>query len=110
MIFSGTWRAVLSGQKTQTRRLKRGIRQVGQTYAIQSARGGGSLGRIRILRIWQQRIIDVSEEEAKAEGFGSVEEWFSVLCDVYPVWHRERGMHPMDMVWAFEFEVVGSAR
>lgn len=105
MIFSlGLHEKVLSRGKTQTRRLKRGIYQAGGIYAIQSTRGGGTLGYIHILRIWPQRIIDVSEHEARAEGFDTIAEWFAVMCKV----NRKRSMRLLDSVWAFEFELVGS--
>jgi len=103
MIFMKTWQKVLSGEKTQTRRLKRGRYQVGNTYAIQATRGGWPAGRIRMLRIWQQRLGTVSDQEAEAEGFKTVEEWLDVFCRVNACVGR---IHPMDMVWGFEFELV----
>ncbi len=96
MIFQ-QWQAVLDGRKTQTRRIKKGDEwaanwrgrnvefrggeiavicvgfgrakwQVGRTYALQPGRGQPAIGRIRIVRIRRERVQDISEEDALAEG------------------------------------------
>ncbi len=38
MIFQHTWEKVLSGEKTETRRLKKGPYSVGRTYAVHQFR------------------------------------------------------------------------
>jgi hypothetical protein len=94
MIFQATWQAVLDGSKSETRRIvkpgewlsdesalgvpvavyKKPIPyerlkwQVGRTYAIQPGRGQKAVGRIRLLNIRQERLQDITELEAKAEG------------------------------------------
>lgn len=42
--------------------------QVGRTYAVQPGRGKKAVGRIRLLEIRQERLQDISEEDALAEG------------------------------------------
>jgi hypothetical protein len=93
MIFAATWEAVLNGTKTETRRICKpggwlaasllGAPQavyvgrlpherlkwmVGRTYAIQQGRGQKAIGRIRLLEIRQERLQDIDEAGAVAEG------------------------------------------
>jgi hypothetical protein len=89
MIFQYTWEKVLAGQKTQTRRIKkpgetlwhrndgadfvtdgngRKKWQVGKTYAVQPGRGKPGIGRIRITAILEERVQDITREDAVAEG------------------------------------------
>lgn len=97
MIFQHTWQEVLSGQKTQTRRLVQkgeelfGYRygsvincvaklinerfwrikwQVGKTYAVQKGRGEKAIARIKITKIELQHLHEITREDAVAEGFG----------------------------------------
>jgi hypothetical protein len=93
MIFKHTWKKVLTGKKTQTRRLvnegerlltydrlgfphevlEGGIRrerlkwQVGKSYAVQPGRGKKALGRIRLTGIRRERLQDILGEDARAE-------------------------------------------
>lgn len=97
MNFQHTWRQVLDGSKTQTRRLvksehikagalnvlipyvytrpdygggfmgHRKLWQVGRTYAVQPGRGQKAVGRIRITDIRQECVQDISEDDAWKE-------------------------------------------
>ena len=93
MIFQHTWEKVLSGKKTQTRRIMKSgsamicregeIQEayngflpigrpawvVGKTYAIQPERGQKAVARIQILSIRQEDVREISEEDVFAEGF-----------------------------------------
>jgi hypothetical protein len=92
---------ILQKRKTQTRRLHKRKWQVGRTYAVTDRWFGKPQGHIRIKRLFQQRLGDVSEDEAKAEGYESLadfqEDWKSIIGD----WN------PDDTVTAYEFELVG---
>jgi len=90
---------VVLGEKTQTRRVKRpgetaeydlvggtGIIAVrsaggrlkwiaGGTYAVQPGRGKRGIGRLRIVGIYEGRAGEITPEDARAEGFESVEEF-----------------------------------
>jgi hypothetical protein len=93
MIFQHTYKQVLDGTKTQTRRLVKpgeelinpgfgatvlqeadnmtGYRNkwtVGRTYAVQPGRGKEAIGRIRITAIRREHIQDISITDIKAEG------------------------------------------
>lgn len=138
MIFK-QWQQVLDGTKTQTRRLmkegdwplhqapgyaelpieavydnRRRLRwKVGQTYAVQPGRGKKAIGRIRLTRIRRQRVQDISEEDAKAEGcpsrletgFDTARYRFHVLWDSIYTKTGERWADNTG-VWALTFEVV----
>lgn len=97
MIFSQTADLVRSGEKTQTRRPRKsgdelritddGIKYIyntetnrvrystARTYAIQDGRGKHGLGRIRIVDLRIEKLLDISAEDAIAEGIlGDLEE------------------------------------
>lgn len=90
MLFQYTWRLVVDGTKTQTRRIKKKDEhfedgrvftfdtysfkertrwEVGKTYAVQSGRGKPAIGRIRITGIREQDVREISDADVCAEGF-----------------------------------------
>lgn len=117
MIFQHTWEKVLSGEKTQSRRIVKPEHQVGLTdgwggpilcvttgkvfhqkivygvgkdYAVQPGRTQKAIARIRITDIRHEDVRRISEEDAKAEGFTHPVEFLRV-------WSR---MHdPTFMLW-----------
>ena len=101
--------------KTETRRLKRGIYQVGKDYAVQRKRGVKAEPDIRIVidRIWEEHpigsffsanggsftVFHISEEHAWAEGGyvpAEFEDVFHKLNPKFSGWSR----------WAFKFHVI----
>jgi hypothetical protein len=121
MIFAYTLDLVLSGKKTQTRRVikpdeqlqvtpdghrvivpgKRTVYQVGKTYAVQPGRTAASVARIRLTGLRREPVEAISEGDAQAEGYGSREEFFAV-------WRRIHGAQA-DLardVWVLEFELT----
>lgn len=118
---------VLAGKKTQTRRVWResdawlidgdtmnvfcvsngeGGRErwfVGKTYAVQPGRGERAVGRILLTAIRHcARAGDISEEDARAEGFESVEQFRAVYAKLNGMGALERPC------WALTFELVES--
>ena len=99
--------------KTQTRRLNRGIYQVGKDYAVQLKRGIKAEPDIRIVmdRIWEERCISfgihlpvrfynyISDESAWAEGGYTPEEFEKVFQNLNPNWN---GI----IRYGFEFHVI----
>jgi len=48
----------------------RGKWQVGRTYAVQPGRGKKAVGRIRMMKIRRERLQEITQEDALAEGIG----------------------------------------
>lgn len=114
---------ILDGRKTQTRRPWRRAPKVGSVHDCRPKRNVPGFAWVKITRVWKQRLGDVSEAEARAEGFpsrramlehfcltyakrralGKSREWWeNVLADVQG--GRARGPE----VWAIEFRRVKS--
>ncbi len=112
--------------KTQTRRLNRGIYQIGKDYAVQSKRGVKAETDIRIVmdEIWLEtsgitrtnyfldnmaakakvgilyvRDIPIFERDAWAEGGYTSEQYEKVFQESSPKWNGK-------MRWAFKFHVI----
>lgn len=117
MIFAipGHIEMIRHGTKTQTRRLNRGIYQVGRDYAVQRKRGVKAETDIRIVmdEIWEEveaeRIKDVysqwmggisiSAKDALAEGGYAPGEFEYAFANTYPKWDGK-------CRWVFEFHVI----
>ncbi len=121
MIFQHTLDLVLSGEKTQTRRVISSSEQalrgrynqittvvtsgrdkwrVESTYAVQPARGCPQVARIKITSIRSQIVKYITTADALAEGFES-------RNDFLAVWRRIHGNNSLDYrVWIVGFEIV----
>lgn len=101
MIFQHTIDKVLSGEKTQTRRIvkpgednvrrysvysnqpaietvvngDRVVYQIGKDYAVQPGRGKPAVARIRVTGLRREDVRTISDDDVKAEGFSSREEF-----------------------------------
>ncbi|MBT0160641.1 ASCH domain-containing protein [Candidatus Bathyarchaeota archaeon A05DMB-2] len=94
-------RLVLQQRKTQTRRTSRRELSPGRVYPITDQWFGRAAAYIKITRKWRQRLGDVTEQEAKAEGFNSLEEFQQAWKAINGSWN------PDQTVTAYEFELVG---
>lgn len=120
MIFQYTLDLLLSGRKTQTCRLTkagevterdangaivavtakgRDKYRVGKTYAVQPARTQPAVARIRLTGIERKNVQEITEAEAKAEGYANRDEFF----DVWRTVHGEKKLNAD--VWALRFEL-----
>jgi len=115
MIFNilGHIDLIRSGQKTQTRRVNRGIYQVGRDYAVQRKRGvkAEDAIRIKIEKIWSESEsecilgeyypdpISISAYDAKQEGGYTPCEYELEFRRAYPNWDGKTR-------WAFYFLVI----
>ncbi|MHA1834988.1 MAG: ASCH domain-containing protein [Candidatus Baldrarchaeia archaeon] len=107
MLFKRTLLGkILSGEKTQTRRpvtKKRGrqVYSVGQKVGV---RNGFKpyVAYIIIKRRYKARLGDITEQDAKKEGFNSVEEFKQFWIEIYGKWD------PNQLVWVYEFELANS--
>jgi hypothetical protein len=121
MIFAHTIDQILCGEKSQTRRLVkpeeslivsdgniqvrgrtgRVMYQTGKTYAVQPGRGKKAVARILLKQIRRETLASITDMDARAEGFSSVEYFFAL-------WRRIHGSHAdlRQEVWVLEFELV----
>lgn len=124
MIFSHTLDLVLSGKKSQTRRIKkpneyfvhigrlrrvaaktktssRTVYEVGLIYAVQPGRAKKAVAHIRMTGIREEAVGEISEADAIAEGFESREAFFET-------WRSIHGAKAdmQQRVWVLEFELL----
>lgn len=95
---------LLAGDKTQTRRLLapgRRVYKTGTSHAVQPGRGASGVARIRILSVREQKLGEISEVDAVAEGFASRNHFLLYWADIY---HREPDLDVP--VQAITFELV----
>lgn len=100
MLFKAALLAkVLSGQKTQTRRLGPKQLTVGSIQPISSGYTKPA-GYIKILKKYRQPLCCISEKEAKKEGFNSTQEFREA-------WRQINGAYnPDQVVTVYEFALV----
>lgn len=94
---------ILAGNKTQTRRKwKRPRVKVGNVYQARTALFGKPFAHLRVKRIHREKLKDISEAAARAEGYPSkmrfVEMWAKNFGGV------------SDRVWVVEFERVAGGK
>lgn len=98
---------ILSGRKTQTRRLGKKRWNVGSIHKVTRDRFNPNavFGKVRILDVRQERIGDITEEDARAEGFDNRKTFLRIFQGL----NRDRlpalGWED-ELVWAITFEVV----
>ncbi|MCW4018014.1 MAG: ASCH domain-containing protein [Candidatus Bathyarchaeota archaeon] len=92
---------VMDGTKTQTRRLSTQNYKVGKTYGATCRRYQKSQAHIKLTRKTPQRLGDITIEDAKAEGFKTVEEFKQAWIECYGTWN------PDQIVNAYEFHKIG---
>ena len=109
---------IRNGQKTQTRRVNRGIYQVGRDYAVQRKRGVKAEKDIRIVidRIWSEisydyfcknfyvmpsntKFMPVTFTDANNEGYWSSFSFEEAFKKLDPKWDRKTR-------WAYAYHVV----
>lgn len=90
----------MDGTKTQTRRASKQTYKVGRTYDVTCRRYQKSQSHIQILNAYPQRLFNVTEEQAKAEGFNN-------LAEFLQAWKKISGyLIPWQTVNAYEFQSV----
>jgi hypothetical protein len=97
----GDWTTFANDTITSVQRNDRQHWAIGQTYAVQEARGAEQIGRIRITRIrLEDQAGAISHDDARAEGFRDAEHFGRVWEDLYG---RKALNEPC---WALTFQAV----
>jgi hypothetical protein len=95
---------ILKGEKTQTRRSmqRKPGRRVYTVGEIVGIRVGYTkpVAHIQIKKRFEQRLGDITEEQARKEGFSSVEEFKKQWQILQHNWNPEQ------IVWVYEFELA----
>lgn len=107
MIFQHTLAQVLSGQKTQTRRRMKSAPLIGHSYSIQPNRGMKGIARMRVVAVREERVGDISEEDAIKEGFANRSAFLETWAKIHKLnteEKRRRGFE--EVVYVVTFELV----
>jgi len=67
--------------------------------------GGLVLGRAKITRVERKKLIDLSEEDARKDGFSSLQELLKALKQHYPNLKRDTPLTILEFQWVERFEV-----
>ena len=95
---------ILSGRKTQTRRLWPKGKRV-NVGSVQQARtrmldASSTFARLHVKRVWQERLGDISDADAQAEGYADAGGYLLAFCRINRV---ERQRASGLVVWCVEF-------
>jgi hypothetical protein len=97
---------ILKGKKTQTRRLwKKPMAKVKGIYKVKTQMlSKGYFALIEVTKIRQEKLLDISEKDAKAEGFPSKKKFLQKFEEINHGKAPEWGYNPM--VTVIEFRVI----
>lgn len=90
---------ILEGVKTQTRRRHKRPLKVGRVYDFKKDWYHSTGIKIKITKVYSQRLGDITPEEAQKEGRYTISEFVYVWMRINGVWD------PDEVVWVYEFRV-----
>jgi len=98
---------ILAGKKTSTRRLwKTPHASVGKVHRIRETLFGPSQGRILIKEVHKEKLLDITEEEAQAEGGYTRQQFLKVWFEINPESERNPEVYVIKFAkdWRYLFE------
>ena len=95
---------IINGEKTATRRPKRPTVKPGGEYKIRASFYTHLPDRFRVMKRFQQRLGDMSRDDALREGFRDLDEFREAWEGIYGAYD------PDQVVWVVEFQYLGSDR
>lgn len=109
MILFTTCNAVLvdTGLKTATRRKGKRRWKIGaihQCYTELPLRGGKPFARVRVERVYEQELWEMTEDDAKKEGWYTLSEFQQLWREIHGAWRSE------EKVWVVEFALLGDEK
>lgn len=91
---------VMDGTKTESRRLSKQTYKPDSTHGITNRRYQKAQAHIQILKAYPQRLLDVTEEQAKAEGFNTLTEFLEY-------WTKNiKPLIPWQTIKAYKFQKI----
>jgi hypothetical protein len=102
---------IMAGEKTVTRRVfsdnprspwwyRRCTYRPGRVFTVNPGRGKPNIGHARVTACWPERLCDIGNTDARAEGFKDR----AAFLDAF---HRINPKVPLDVtVWRIAFEVI----
>jgi hypothetical protein len=91
---------ILSGRKTQTRRIHSHEWKLCRVYGVRDKLFGKPVAHIMVIRKFRQRLGDISLEDVGKEGYSSLEEFKQIWTQINGSWNSEQ------IVTAYEFKVL----
>ena len=93
---------VLDEIKTETRRFFLSVK-TGRVYKARTDYTANYFAKILILKIWRERLLDISQESVLAEGCQTKEEYIKVFRKI-----NKSNKEDNPMVWAIKFKLIES--
>lgn len=93
---------ILSGRKTQTRRIHSHEWKLGRVYGVRDKLFSKPVAHIMVIRKFRQRLGDISLEDVGKEGYSSLQEFQRAWEEV----HGQGSWNPDLIVTVYEFKVV----
>ena len=99
---------ILDGFKTQTRRIwKRKRCNVGSFHLAKTKMLSKEyFARLKILRVWQERLGNISLIDARSEGYHDEEAYYFAFFKINKIYPKNYDNWLDMVVWCVEFEVV----